>query len=43
MKQGEIVEYDDVDTVLANPRHAYTQELLAGVPRMGSQSLVNNG
>ncbi|SDS66885.1 peptide/nickel transport system ATP-binding protein [Brevibacterium sandarakinum] len=43
MKTGEIVEYGDVDTVLANPQHAYTQELLAAVPRLGSQSLVNNG
>ena len=43
MKKGEIVEYGDVDTVLANPQHSYTQELLAAVPRLGSQSLVNNG
>lgn len=42
MKKGEIVEYGDVDTVLANPQHAYTQELLAAVPRLGSQSLVRN-
>ncbi|GAA1863522.1 ATP-binding cassette domain-containing protein [Brevibacterium marinum] len=43
MKKGEIVEYGDVDTVLADPQHAYTQELLAAVPRLGSQSLVTNG
>ncbi|MDN6528652.1 MAG: ABC transporter ATP-binding protein [Brevibacterium sp.] len=43
MKKGEIVEYGDVDTVLSDPQHAYTQELLAAVPRLGSQSLVNNG
>lgn len=43
MKKGEVVEYGDVDTVLANPQHAYTQELLAAVPRLGSQSLVRNG
>ncbi|MGO2861696.1 MAG: ATP-binding cassette domain-containing protein [Brevibacterium sp.] len=42
MKKGEIVEYGDVDTVLANPQHAYTQELLAAVPRLGSQSLVTH-
>ncbi|HCG56596.1 MULTISPECIES: ABC transporter ATP-binding protein [Brevibacterium] len=42
MKKGEIVEYGDVDTVLANPQHAYTQELLAAVPRLGSQSLVKH-
>jgi peptide/nickel transport system ATP-binding protein len=42
MKKGEIVEYGDVDTVLENPQHAYTKELLAAVPRLGSQSLVRN-
>ncbi|WP_350269669.1 ABC transporter ATP-binding protein [Brevibacterium sp. CBA3109] len=42
MKKGEIVEYGDVDTVLANPQHAYTQELLAAVPRLGSQSLIKH-
>ncbi len=42
MKKGEIVEYGDVDTVLANPQHAYTQELLVAVPRQGSQSLVKH-
>jgi peptide/nickel transport system ATP-binding protein len=42
MKEGEIVEYGEVDTVLENPQHAYTQELLAAVPRLGSQSLVRN-
>ncbi|WP_166973903.1 ATP-binding cassette domain-containing protein [Brevibacterium atlanticum] len=42
MKKGEIVEYGDVDTVLKDPQHAYTQELLAAVPRLGSQSLVRN-
>ncbi|WP_137825711.1 ABC transporter ATP-binding protein [Brevibacterium sp. 2SA] len=43
MKQGEIVEYGPVDTVLADPQHAYTRELLAAVPRLGSQSLVRSG
>ena len=42
MKKGEIVEYGEVDTVLSNPQHEYTQELLAAVPRLGSQSLVRN-
>ena len=42
MKEGEIVEYGEVDTVLENPQHAYTQELLAAVPRLGSQSLVRH-
>src|SRR5699024_6164460 len=42
MKEGEIVEYGEVDSVLENPQHAYTQELLAAVPQLGSQSLVSN-
>ncbi len=42
MKEGEIVEYGEVDSVLENPQHAYTQELLAAVPRLGIQSLVRN-
>src|SRR5699024_3229427 len=42
MKGGEIVEYGEVDSVLENPKHAYTQGLLAAVPRLGSQSLVRN-
>ena len=42
MKEGEIVEYGAVDTVLENPQHPYTQELLAAVPRLGSQSLVSH-
>ena len=42
MKEGEIVEYGEVDSVLENPQHAYTQELLAAVPRLGSQSLVRH-
>ena len=32
MYQGEIVEYGDVDQVLYNPQHAYTQKLLAAIP-----------
>lgn len=42
MKQGEIVEYGPVDEVLADPQHAYTRELLAAVPQLGSQSLVGS-
>ena len=42
MKRGEIVEYGEVDKVLSDPQHEYTQELLAAVPRLGSQSLVRN-
>lgn len=42
MKHGEIVEYGPVDEVLADPQHAYTRELLAAVPQLGSQSLVGS-
>ncbi|MCD1285333.1 MULTISPECIES: ABC transporter ATP-binding protein [unclassified Brevibacterium] len=42
MRKGEIVEYGEVDSVLADPQHEYTKELLAAVPRLGSQSLVRN-
>ncbi|MEV7623579.1 ATP-binding cassette domain-containing protein [Actinoplanes sp. NPDC089786] len=33
MKDGRIVEYGPVDEVLGDPRHEYTRELLAAVPR----------
>lgn len=42
MRKGEVVEYGEVDSVLADPQHEYTKELLAAVPRLGSQSLVRN-
>jgi len=32
MYQGEIVEYGDVDQVLYDPQHVYTQKLLAAIP-----------
>ncbi len=32
MYQGEIVEYGDVEQVLYEPKHGYTQKLLAAVP-----------
>ncbi|MCW5722031.1 MAG: ABC transporter ATP-binding protein [Devosia sp.] len=34
LEQGRIVEAGDTATVLANPRHPYTQRLLASVPRL---------
>ncbi|HWK45095.1 MAG TPA: ABC transporter ATP-binding protein [Stellaceae bacterium] len=34
MRAGEMVEYGDATEVLGSPRHAYTQELLAAVPRL---------
>ncbi len=32
MKDGEIVERADADTIYANPQHPYTRQLLAAVP-----------
>ncbi len=32
MQQGKIVEQGDVKTLLSNPKHPYTQKLLAAVP-----------
>jgi peptide/nickel transport system ATP-binding protein len=40
MKDGRIVENDDVQTIFTSPRHPYTQELLAAVPHLGSDVLV---
>ena len=43
MKDGRIVEEGDTETVLENPKHTYTQRLIAAVPRMdtGAQSNAN--
>jgi ABC-type dipeptide/oligopeptide/nickel transport system ATPase component len=37
MYQGRIVEQGDVKDVLENPRHAYTRELIACIPRLGAK------
>jgi len=37
MYRGEIVETGPTEEVLSNPQHAYTQALLACVPRMGAK------
>ena len=36
MKAGEKVEDGSVDAIFANPRHPYSQALLAAVPRLGA-------
>jgi ABC-type dipeptide/oligopeptide/nickel transport system ATPase component len=37
MYQGRIVEQGDVGPVLENPKHAYTRELIACIPRLGDK------
>jgi ABC-type dipeptide/oligopeptide/nickel transport system ATPase component len=37
MYEGRIVEQGDVGTVLENPKHAYTRELIACIPRLGDK------
>ncbi|CUH52229.1 ABC transporter ATP-binding protein [Shimia marina] len=34
MRQGQMVEVDDTETLFANPQQAYTQELLSLMPRL---------
>ena len=36
MKDGLTVEYDTADNIFNRPKHPYTQELLAAVPKLGS-------
>ncbi len=35
MYAGKVVEYTDVYTIFANPRHPYTQGLLQSIPQLG--------
>jgi peptide/nickel transport system ATP-binding protein len=35
MKQGQVVELADADTLYRNPQHPYTRALLAAIPRSG--------
>lgn len=37
MYAGKIVEYTDVETLFAHPRHPYTQALLNSLPRIGER------
>jgi ABC-type dipeptide/oligopeptide/nickel transport system ATPase component len=37
MYEGRIVEQGDVETILENPEHAYTRELIACIPRLGAK------
>ena len=36
MKDGNTVEYGTADQIFNNPKHPYTQQLLAAVPKLGS-------
>ena len=40
MSQGQVVEAGATDDVIKNPRHQYTQSLLASVPEMGRRRYV---
>jgi len=37
MYAGNIVEYGDIDVIFSNPKHPYTQALLACIPSMGME------
>ena len=37
LRHGAVVEMGETEKVFANPQHAYTQMLLASVPRLGSR------
>ncbi|MDO5700117.1 MAG: ABC transporter ATP-binding protein [Bowdeniella nasicola] len=41
MWQGELVEQADAAELFANPRHPYTQKLLAAVPKIGERVKVD--
>jgi peptide/nickel transport system ATP-binding protein len=38
MKDGKIVEMGPIDSVLANPVHPYTKQLISAIPEIKSQS-----
>ena len=37
MYAGQVVEYLEIDTLFENPRHPYSQGLLASIPRLGAK------
>ena len=37
MYRGEVVEFGETDQVLRNPKHPYTQALIACIPRLGDR------
>lgn len=44
MRAGEVVEYGDARTILTEPRHEYTQGLLASIPSRASKgTLLTSG
>ena len=46
MKDGLTVEYDSAENIFKRPKHPYTQQLLAAVPKLGSvptRALPNTG
>jgi peptide/nickel transport system ATP-binding protein len=40
MKDGQVIEQDTAERILANPREAYTQRLLAAIPRGHAPSVA---
>ena len=43
MREGEVVESADTDTLFTDPQHAYTRHLLASVPRVRDRGLAEVG